>query len=179
MAHIHTKPGQHDATASAFVVRTDLGEPVAVLHMHKKLGRYFQFGGHIELHENPWQTIAHELLEESGYELKQLYVLQPNERINELTGAALHPVPVIFNTHAFGNGLDHFHSDTGFAVIAEEPPKHKPAEGESNVIRLFTRQELLEAPEEIIAKNISTTFLFIMDVCLPNWEQIPASSFAT
>ena len=65
MPHIHTKPGQHDHTVSAFIVRLDGKQPRILLHRHKKSGVYMQFGGHIELHENPWQAISHELLEES------------------------------------------------------------------------------------------------------------------
>lgn len=38
MAHIHTKPGQHDLTASAYIIRDDGNEPVVLLHRHKKLG---------------------------------------------------------------------------------------------------------------------------------------------
>ena len=71
MPHIHTLPGEHDATASAYIVRTDLGEPAIMLHRHKKLDTMLQFGGHVELHENPLEAIAHELREESGYDFRQ------------------------------------------------------------------------------------------------------------
>ena len=36
MPHINTKPGQHDFTASAFIVRLDRSEPQVLLHLHKK-----------------------------------------------------------------------------------------------------------------------------------------------
>jgi 8-oxo-dGTP pyrophosphatase MutT (NUDIX family) len=76
MAHIHTEPNQHDFTASAFIVRDDMDEPRVLLHMHRKLGRLLQPGGHIELHEHPWDSIAHELQEETGYMLADVEVLQ-------------------------------------------------------------------------------------------------------
>jgi len=63
MAHIHTQPGQHDHTASAYIVRTDFDEPKIMLHLHRKIGKYLQFGGHVELHETPWQAVVHELRE--------------------------------------------------------------------------------------------------------------------
>jgi 8-oxo-dGTP diphosphatase len=66
MAHIHTKPGQHDFTASAFIIRIDTPKPKVLLHMHKKLGVLLQPGGHIELNENPWQAVHHEIEEETG-----------------------------------------------------------------------------------------------------------------
>ena len=45
MAHIHTEPGQHDFTASAFIIRTDTPEPKLLLHRHKLVGKYLQIGG--------------------------------------------------------------------------------------------------------------------------------------
>jgi hypothetical protein len=49
MAHIHTEPGQHDFTASAFIIRLDRlderGQPKLLLHKHKKLHKLLQFGG--------------------------------------------------------------------------------------------------------------------------------------
>ena len=70
MPHIHTEPDQHDMTVSAYIVRTDSAEPLCLVHMHRKIGKLAQIGGHIELNETPWQSIAHELEEESGYTLE-------------------------------------------------------------------------------------------------------------
>jgi 8-oxo-dGTP pyrophosphatase MutT (NUDIX family) len=81
MSHIHKKPGQHDHTASTFLFRTDFSEPKVMLHFHQKLGSYMQFGGHVELNETPWQTVIHELREESGYDIDQLQILQPKQRL--------------------------------------------------------------------------------------------------
>lgn len=81
MAHIHTNPGEHDLTASAFIVRDDFEEPRLLLHMHKKLHILLQPGGHVELNENPWQAIEHELREETGYTFDELEVLQPKDRL--------------------------------------------------------------------------------------------------
>src|SRR5437879_1527745 len=104
MPHIHTKPGQHDHTASAYIVRIDGKEPKILLHKHKKSGKYQQFGGHIELDETPWQAVLHEIKEESGYDAKQLMLLQPKERLKSLGDADQHPVPVCHNTHTFSPG---------------------------------------------------------------------------
>src|SRR3954465_16018556 len=94
MPHIHTEPGQHDHTVSAYIFRTDFSEPKVMLHLHKKHGTYMQFGGHIELNENPWQAITHELREEAGYELDELFILQPHQRLMHLSrGAIAHLQP--------------------------------------------------------------------------------------
>lgn len=178
MGHIHTKPGQRDFTASAFIIRTDSKEPCIMLHMHKKLGKFLQFGGHVELHETPWQTVAHELLEESGYELAQLQVLQPKDRIKNVSDTRLHPVPITLNTHNFGNGVDHYHTDIGFALVTDQAPKHQPAEGESKKFKLMTANEISELPKNLIAENVQASCLFALGTCLPKWEKIPATSFS-
>jgi hypothetical protein len=37
MPHIHTEKNQHDLTVTAFIIRVGTPEPMALLHMHKKL----------------------------------------------------------------------------------------------------------------------------------------------
>lgn len=74
MPHIHEGDGQHDLTAGAFIIRFDQDEPKGLLHFHRKLHKLLPIGGHVELNESPWQAIAHELDEESGYSMSQLMV---------------------------------------------------------------------------------------------------------
>jgi 8-oxo-dGTP pyrophosphatase MutT (NUDIX family) len=177
MAHIHTQPGQHDHTASAYIIRTDFDEPKIMLHLHRKIGKYLQFGGHVELHETPWQAVAHELREESGYDIDQLRILQPAERVKQLSDAVIHPQPAAHSTHPFGGGTDHFHTDIGYAVVAVEPPRHLPEDGESTTIKLLTRSELAAMPESDLPDNVKQIGLFIFDYCLKHWESVPATEF--
>src|ERR1043166_6552950 len=107
MSHIHTKPGQHDQSISMFIVRIDQKEPKIMFHFHKKYKVYMQFGGHVELNENPWQAVLRELKEETGYQISQLKILQPRDRIKKLTGVELHPVPLTFTTHIAGPAHRH------------------------------------------------------------------------
>jgi 8-oxo-dGTP pyrophosphatase MutT (NUDIX family) len=58
MPHIHEK---YDFTVSAMIMHHS--EPKLGLHFHKKLRKWLQAGGHIELHEDPLQALEHELLE--------------------------------------------------------------------------------------------------------------------
>lgn len=179
MAHIHTDPGQHDHTASGFIIRTDLnGGPKLVLHRHKKLGIYLQFGGHIELNETPWQAIAHEIREESGYDLSQLKVLQPAARVTALRGEQiiLHPQPIVYDTHAFND--QHAHTDVVFGFITDQAPDHSLSAGESSDIRCVNRQELLSMPDIELPPAIKDIGIFIFDECLPRWEQVDSSLFA-
>lgn len=176
MPHIHTEHGQHDHTASGFIIRLDGPQPALMFHMHKKLGKYMQFGGHIELNETPWQTIAHELQEESGYELSQLEIMQPPHSLTSLHEAVIHPVPVAHNTHKF---LDegHFHTDLGYVLVTSEPPRHSVEEGESTDIRLFTYDEIKVLSVDKIHENVREISLYILEVVLKEWERIPASDF--
>ncbi len=173
MSHLHTKPGQHDLTASAYIVRTDGPEPVLLLHMHKKLNQYLQFGGHVEHHEDPWKAVSHEIVEESGYHMSQLKLLQPSLRLKSISNATLHPVPVTLLTHEFP-GLDHFHSDVAFAFTTNEPPASDVEEGESTIMRNFTAAELRKLQKDEIPENVREIGLYVLDNILASWEQIAA-----
>ena len=176
MAHIHAEPGQHDHTASAYIVRIDGNEPKVILHRHKLDKLYLHFGGHIELDENPWQTIIHELREEAGYDIAQLKVLQPKLRMNKLSNAQVHPLPFCYNTHSVKNSEGHFHTDSVFAFTTKEPPKYPIAQDESGDIKLLTRQDIVELPETEIFPMAREMALFIFDEILPGWEQVPTGS---
>lgn len=176
MPHIHTEHGQHDHTASAYIFRTDFSAPKVMLHLHKILGSYMQFGGHIELDETPWQTITHELLEESGYDLDQLQILQPQLRLKKLTGAVVvHPQPVSHITHVFNS--EHFHTDVCYAMLASSEPRHVIGAKESSDIRLFTREEIIQLPNDKIIENIREIILYMFDDILGNWEKISPTDF--
>jgi 8-oxo-dGTP pyrophosphatase MutT (NUDIX family) len=172
MAHIHTKFGEHDQTASAFVLRTDGPQPKLLLHMHKKLGVLLQPGGHVELHENQWQAICHEIEEETGYALSQLELLQPRDRMHVLTNARLQPVAVCQNTHDFGGDKSHRHTDTAYAFVTTQNPANPPAEGESTDLRWLTLEELDGLTETEIFENVREIGRFVLTTCVQNWEQV-------
>lgn len=176
MGHIHTKPGQHDLTASAFVVRLDTKEPGIYLHLHKRIGKLMHFGGHVELHENPWQAIIREIKEEAGYDAHQLQLLQPKKLIKKLGSDILIPYPVaIISAGYYGiQDKNHFHDDLCFAFVAKSAPSSLSFDGESKELRLFNRQELETLGDEEIVPALREVGLFVFDVCLPEWDQIPA-----
>ena len=125
MPHIHTEPGQHDMTVSAYIVRTDQKEPLCLVHMHRKMGKLMQAGGHIELGETPWQSVAHEVEEETGFRLAELKVAQHNTDRTVEVASINHPTPFDMNTHSVGN--NHFHSDLCYGFVAEGPAANAPA----------------------------------------------------
>lgn len=175
MPHIHTEPGQHDHTVTAYIVRVDGDEPRVLVHMHRKLHKLLPVGGHIELNETPWQAIAHELTEESGYLLEQMDILQPPHRIERVDGIVAHPYPILANTHDIT--ADHFHSDTAYALVAQGDPQGTPDEGESLDIRWLSRRELDALTSDDIWENTRQAYRHILDTALAQWEHVPASSF--
>lgn len=179
MAHIHDKPGQHDLTATAVIFRTDTPEPTVLLHVHRILKSYMPFGGHVELHENPWAALVHEIREESGYDISQLKLLQPpHARFSHLDDGrtSLHPLPFILMTFPFGDE-DHFHTDMGYAFVADQPPKHKPADGESEQLELLTRHDIAALPDDKIVKNVREPILFAFEQILGHWEVVEPSLY--
>ncbi len=177
MPHIHTQPGQHDATASALIFRFDTSEPQLLLHMHKKVHHLLQPGGHVELHETPWQAILHEIPEETGYQLDQLRIFQPVERLKQLTGVALHPLPLVENTHAFDDTRTHFHTDRMYVFAADGAPLGTPGEDESSDLRWVTLKQLLQYDDALIFPNTKELCEYAFNHCITRWQPVPLTDF--
>jgi 8-oxo-dGTP pyrophosphatase MutT (NUDIX family) len=120
-----------------------------------------QFGGHVELNETPWGSIAHEVPEETGYRLDQLSLLQPKVSLRALTGAIMHPQPLCENTHSYPGG--HFHTDRAYVFITNSAPADAVDEGESSQIGYFEQHELT-LPELGVPQNVIeiAQFAFLM-----------------
>ncbi|MDO5343337.1 MAG: NUDIX domain-containing protein [Candidatus Saccharibacteria bacterium] len=178
MPHIHTSPNQHDHTVTAYIIRTDGSYPRVLLHRHKYLGKLLPPGGHIELDETPWAALLHEVREESGYDVSQLMVLQPQLRVRQedVLGVTLHPQPILMNTHDITP--DHYHSDTGYALLVREDPKYFLAAGESTDMRWLTVEDLMSLSGDEIWPNVRNTYLALVDRFMSEWEAVPASYFS-
>ncbi|HMI09489.1 MAG TPA: NUDIX domain-containing protein [Candidatus Saccharimonadales bacterium] len=177
MPHIHTEPGQHDHTISIHIFRVDFGDPKVMLHFHRKINKYAQFGGHIELNETPWQATSHELTEETGYGIDQLQLLQPLQPLPKMTTAIVHPFPVLYATMRYPGEGGHYHTDTTYAFIATDEPRRLPAEGESTDIKLFSRQELVDLGEDKVDHVTREAALYIFDNCLVQWQKVSPLDF--
>lgn len=179
MPHIHTGPGQHDMTVSAYIIRQrEDGAWLCLMHMHRKIDKLMQIGGHIELQETPWQAVAHEVLEESGYSLDELMILQFTADRVEESGNVTHPVPFSVNTHLVG-GLEneHYHSDMCFGFEAHAKPNATVSENESTKLRWLTLQELCVAAQSGEAlKDVYKIYKFLLGH-YSLYVQVPATSF--
>ncbi len=177
MPHIHTNPGQHDFTVSAYIIRREAGEWKCLVHMHKKLHILLQVGGHVELAETPWQALEHELQEEAGYGLDQLDILQPSKPIVSSAGSIIHPIPVALQSHVIP--VSHFHTDLGFAFIARELPKGRPQKAEATDLRWcsVTELQLLHARGEV-PTDVFECYQMILEELVPNYVVIPVVKFS-
>ena len=140
--------------------------------MHKKLHVLLQPGGHIELNENPWSAVTHEIQEETGYELDQLTLLQPQDRMQTISEAILHPYPVIINTHNFDPEGSHKHTDMSYAFVANSAPLSLPASGESTDIRWVSAEELTQLDASLIYDNVREIGGFVLTTVFEKWEQV-------
>lgn len=148
--------------------------------MHKKFGRLLQPGGHVELNETPWDAISHELVEETGYEMGQLEVVQPGFLVTGLrsTGMVLHPTPFVYNTHPTDAEGTHFHTDAGFLFLTTVLPVGVPGVGESTDLRWVTLRELREDVEGLLGSGVKVigevAFQILAD---SSWLAYPTSGF--
>ncbi|HEU4914373.1 MAG TPA: NUDIX domain-containing protein [Candidatus Saccharimonadales bacterium] len=178
MSHIHTVPGQYDLTASAYIVYTGGRAPALLLHRHRKLNKYLQFGGHVELDESPWSAVAHEITEESGYSMSRLDLLQPGIPAATISEGIMHPQPVTTISVRFGD-TDHYHTDIAYAFTAKDMPPGSADRSESAEIKAFTMPELIALPTEDIPEDVREIGVFILQECLASWTNVPSVSFLT
>lgn len=177
MPHIHTKPNQHDITVSAYIVRSVDGVWQCLVHYHKKFDTLMQIGGHVELDEAPWTSLATELMEEAGYSLSELMIVQPTSRRVRESKPVNHPVPFASNTHYVGNG--HYHSDFAYGFVAKNLPMASVADGESSDLRWMSIDELMAAVEKGDALRDMTYIYEFLVATIDEYAVVPASDFST
>lgn len=177
MAHIHSGLNGHDSTVSAFILLQEADELKVLLHRHRKLGLWFQPGGHVELDQNPWQAIAHEIRDESGYELDDLLVLQTAAPLVTLSEIS-HPVPLLYRSHRYiAAEPAHFHTDATYGFLAKRRPPKAPPQGESQELQWFTSDELNEIPKEAIHEDIKAIAQALMKK-LPILEALESKDYS-
>jgi 8-oxo-dGTP pyrophosphatase MutT (NUDIX family) len=150
MPHIHKL---YDFTASAFIMHPT--EPKLCLHFHKKLHMWMQVGGHVELNEDPDETLEKELQEEVGLDKTKYDVIEPYDRPSTSTSKSLN-MPFHFEVHEYQNG--HKHIDLEY-LIKSKTTKLQPMDGESTEIGWFTRAEITDL------NNKNMMFRDVFDKC--------------
>jgi len=120
--------GPEHVTGSAVVV----GPRGTVLHLHKRLGRWLQPGGHVEPGEAPWDAALRESEEETG-----LALAHPEG------GPRLLHVDV----HAAARG--HTHLDLRYLLVGPDRDPAPPP-GESPDARWFSWEEALAVADDAL-----------------------------
>jgi 8-oxo-dGTP pyrophosphatase MutT (NUDIX family) len=134
MPHIHEL---YDFTASAFILHPS--EPKICLLMHRKLHKWLQPGGHVELHEDPLEALAHELIEETGLTPEDYTIIEPADQPHP-RGSKTLPLPMHFNVHPFKD-TEHRHIDVGY-LVQSKTEKLNPQQEESQIIGWFNLDEI-------------------------------------
>lgn len=116
-------------TGSALVMD---GQGRIVLHYHKKLGRWLQFGGHPELETDMADVALREAREESG--LPDLRFWGDDRRLIDVD---VHTIP------ATSSRPQHLHLDLRYVLQTEQPALVNPMNGESVRLQWFRQDELL------------------------------------
>jgi len=111
--------GPEHVTGSAIVV----GPRGTVLHVHKRLGRWLQPGGHLEPGEGPWDAARREAEEETGL-------------------AVTHPSggPRLVHVDVHGAAKGHTHLDLRYLLLSPDRDPAPPP-GESPEVRWFGWEE--------------------------------------
>jgi len=137
IALLDTTPGCFERTSypahftgSALIVNFDGSR--ALLHHHRKLDRWMQFGGHCDGDENVLRVAQREALEESG--IPGLILASP--RPFDLD---IHTIPTR------PTEPEHYHYDLRWVLIAPESAQYQCSE-ESHELRWFTPGELQTLP---------------------------------
>ena len=136
--HRDTLPGH--VTASAFVVSPQVDR--ILLHHHRRLSRWLQFGGHDDGEQCPARAALRELAEESG--LEDFHFL-PGPAIFDLD---VHPIP------AAGGMPAHDHLDVRFLIAADPAAALLPAAGESRQLQWFQLDQIPGVAAEIGLRRV-------------------------
>jgi 8-oxo-dGTP pyrophosphatase MutT (NUDIX family) len=101
-----------------------------VLHLHKKLARWLQAGGHLDPGEAPWDAALREAGEETGLPVRF---------------AVDRPELFHLDVHLAAEG--HVHLDLRYLLVCDDAEPAPPA-GESQLVRWFSLDEALAVADD-------------------------------
>lgn len=171
MGHIHTGTGEYDFTVGAYVIRQTPNGYEALLHLHKKIGKWLPFGGHVELNESPWQAVLREVEEEAGYNRSQLKVIQPRDSISALTELNVLPQPLFLASYDYDDF--HKHTDIAFAFLVETDPPGATSADESQDYSWFNISTLKDLTPEKAFFNTIEVYDCVLQLPDKGWEIRP------
>lgn len=114
MPHIHEL---YDFTASGYIVFDD---QLLLIH-HKKLGAWIAPGGHVELDENPLQTLWREIAEETGIQKRRLKLIETGLSVQGLENTKSFkslPTPFAMFVVDYDEKSSHKHIDLCYLLLS-------------------------------------------------------------
>lgn len=114
MAHIHEL---YDFTSSAYIV---FENQILLVH-HKKLKVWTAPGGHVELDENPMQTLWREITEETGLQKNNLELIETGPTVKDLKSTkSFLPISTPFAMFVvdYGSVMNHKHIDLCYLLTS-------------------------------------------------------------
>ena len=131
---------QAHLTGSALVFNPE--NNTVLLHNHKKLNKWLQFGGHADGDTNISKVALKEAQEESG--LKDLKFFNPQKN------AVVEPVDIEVQTIPENKGVaQHLHLDFRYLITTTATELPTPEKHESQELHFFTFSELNTISEKI------------------------------
>lgn len=145
-------------SAVGVFIFTHDNNPKTLLVKHKKFGKWFQPGGHLEKDENILEGAIREVKEETGIDLSD--ILPKAEKIDDVVNKL--PVPKYILTEyipAYKNEPEHIHQDFIYFVRIPEQ-EIQLAETEHDDINWFTEKEIENLE---LLKNTKTLLLEVFN----------------
>ncbi len=145
MGHVHPL---YDVTVGGFIEH----DKRLLLLFHKKLEKWMNVGGHVELDEDPVMALWREVYEETGLLQKDLFLVEPHkERPNEhYTEAKMLPMPFDFTVYFAGRSKKHRHIDLAYMMKSStDNITFNPRE--STGFKWFTLEELKTVRDDMFS----------------------------
>ncbi len=159
MAHIHEL---YDFTVSFYILHPT--DKKLCLHYHRKLETWNQLGGHIELDEQPLESLERELLEEAGLQPTDYTVI---ETVNQPKTSEILSIPAPFSVVIYDYGdTGHKHIDLPY-IVKSKTAILEPKENESKQINWFDISEIKDLHKKGL---LQTSTLEICEWVLNNYS---------
>lgn len=126
-------------TGSALVVNPETQQ--ILLHRHKKLKRWLQFGGHADGKRNIAQVALKEAQEESG--LTDLEFYSNQDQVPQLIDVEIQTIP------ENEQEAEHLHLDFRYLLLTNSSELPTPAEEESQDLTFFNFEQIESIKEEL------------------------------
>lgn len=152
MPHIHDL---YDFTASALIIHKNR---ILLLH-HKKLDTWLQPGGHIELNEDPEETLWREIKDETGLTKNHLTIIEPLVNRPRTSDSKQLPLPFDMNVFNYGDHPTHKHIDICYLLISDTD--QIKVSSESNDIKWFTESEL-DKMQDLLYPNMYNRAKYVL-----------------